>query len=50
MNEGQGVVVYDTTAMMNHATEVASVSFDFVDGSTLSLVGLPASLPHLLIA
>ena len=50
VNEGQGVVVYDVTAMINHASEVASVSFDFADGSTLSLVGLPASLPHLLVA
>ena len=45
VNEGQGVVVYDTAALINYATEVASVSFDFVDGSTLSLVGLPATFP-----
>jgi hypothetical protein len=46
LNEGHGVVVYDTDAMTSHASELVAVSFDFSDGSTLSLVGLPAALPH----
>jgi hypothetical protein len=47
VNEGNGLVVYDTSALASHPSEVKSVAFDFSDGSTLSLVGLPASLPHL---
>ena len=46
------IVVYDvdavTAALNNHAASevIESVTFDFVDGSTLSLVGLPAALLH----
>jgi hypothetical protein len=46
---GKQVVVYDTVALSSHPDEVKSVSFDFSDGSTLSLVGLPAALPHPLV-
>ena len=50
VNDGRGVVVYDTDAMTSHASELVAVSFDFSDGSTLSLVGLPVALPHSLFA
>jgi hypothetical protein len=40
------IVIYDVQAITDHATEVDSYSWDFPDGSTLSLVGLPSSLPH----
>ena len=41
------VIVYDTSALTSHSSEIKSVTFDFADGSSLSLVGLPAALPHL---
>jgi hypothetical protein len=31
--------------MAGHASDLVAVSFDFSDGSTLSLVGLAAALP-----
>ena len=47
---GLHVVVYDTDAIMTHPpSELASVAFDFSDGSMLSLVGLPAALQHSVI-
>ena len=46
---GTQIVVYDTVALSSHPQDVKSVTFDFSDGSTLSLVGLPAALPHSLI-
>ena len=46
-NDGDRVVLYDTDALKSDLV-VKSVTFDFADGSTLSLVGLPADLPHLL--
>ena len=46
---GTQIVVYDTVALSSHPQDVKSVTFDFADGSTLSLVGLPAALPHSLI-
>ena len=46
VNDGSAVIVYDTDALNLRPTELKSVSFDFSDGSTLSLVGLPAELPH----
>ena len=47
---GTGVVVYNTDALSTQPSELKSVSFDFADGSTMSLVGLPADLPHLAIS
>ena len=49
-NDDKGVVVYDTDALKDHPNELKSVTFDFSDGSTLSLVGLPAELPLFLVA
>ena len=45
--DGNGVVIYDIDALQTHPDGLKSVSFDFADGSTLSLIGLPADLPHL---
>jgi len=42
-----GVVIYDIDALQTHPDGLKSVSFDFADGSILSLIGLPADLPHL---
>ena len=50
MTQGSHVLVYDTVAISSHASELVSVTFDFSDGSTLSLVGLPAALHHSVIA
>jgi hypothetical protein len=47
---GNQLVVYDTTALANSPSDLKSISFDFSDGSTLSLVGLPAALPHQFVA
>src|SRR5262249_4315259 len=38
---GKQVVVYDADAMVTDQAAVKTVSFDFADGSTLSLIGLP---------
>ena len=46
-NDGDRVVIYDTDALKSNLV-IKSVTFDFADGSALSLVGLPADLPHLL--
>ncbi|WP_461369757.1 hypothetical protein [Candidatus Darwinibacter acetoxidans] len=43
-NTDQGIIVYDADAMNCSSDELTSVTFDFADGSTLSLVGLPAAL------
>ena len=43
---GQQVVIFDPNAMATDQAAVKTVSFDFADGSTLSLVGLPMALPH----
>jgi hypothetical protein len=40
------IIVYDAGAMASHFSDLQSVTFNFSDGSTLSLVGLPAALPH----
>jgi hypothetical protein len=40
----KGVILYDAGAL--NESDLKSVTFDFSDGSTLSLVGLPAALPH----
>jgi hypothetical protein len=42
------VILYDASALTSDLMK--SVTFDFSDGSTLSLVGLPAALPHLHVA
>jgi len=47
---GQQVVIFDPNAMATDQAAVKTVSFDFADGSTLSLVGLPMALPHPQIA
>jgi hypothetical protein len=49
-NSGKGAVVYDTVALTTHPLDLKTAIFDFVDGSTLSLVGLPVALPHSLFA
>ena len=48
-NADHGIVVYDADAAGRSSGELISVTFDFADGSTLSLVGLPAALhdPHI---
>jgi hypothetical protein len=46
--DGNSVVVYDMDVFNLRPTELKTVSFDFSDGSTLSLVGVPAELPHFL--
>jgi hypothetical protein len=40
------VILYDAGALTSDISDLKSVTFDFSDGSTLSLVGLPAALPH----
>lgn len=44
IDKGLHIIVYDADAIVAHAPQLASVTFDFSDGSTLSLVGLPAAL------
>ena len=44
ISTGKAVVVYDAHAL--GPDQVHTVSFDFQDGSSLSLVGLSAALPH----
>jgi hypothetical protein len=48
--DGKAVVVYDAVAIADKQGEITSVTFDFSDGSALSLVGLPADLHHSLFA
>jgi hypothetical protein len=43
---GKQVVIFAANAMMTDFSAVKTVSFDFADGSTLSLIGLPMALPH----
>jgi hypothetical protein len=43
---GKDVVLYDAHALIVDVADVKTVTFDMVDGSSLSLVGLPAALPH----
>jgi hypothetical protein len=50
LGSGKEFVVYDTAALTSRPSELKSVTFDFSDGSTLSLVGLHAALPHSLVA
>jgi hypothetical protein len=50
VNDGSTVLVYDTSALTHHPTELKSLTFDFSDGSTLSLVGLPAAFADPLVA
>jgi len=47
VNNGKETIVYDTGALATHPTELQSVTYDFTDGSSLILVGMPANLPHL---
>jgi len=44
---GKEVVLYDVHALTTDLAHVKTISFDFSDGSSLSLIGLPATLPHL---
>jgi hypothetical protein len=44
---GKGaVVIYDVHAITTESSAMKSISFDFGDGSSLSLVGLPQTLPY----
>jgi len=43
---GQQVVIYDSDSVAVSAVATKTVSFDFADGSTLSLIGVPMALPH----
>ena len=47
---GKQVVLYDTAALSAPQGDIVSITFDFFDGSTLSLVGLSATAPHWLAA
>ena len=40
------VVVYDVKAIDNDLSAVTSITYDFKDGSSISLVGLPTELHH----
>jgi hypothetical protein len=46
MSVDKEVILYDAGALTSDPIDIKSVTFDFSDGSTLSLVGLPAALPH----
>jgi hypothetical protein len=46
VNLDKGVILYDAGALTSDPSDIKSMTFDFSDGSTLSLVGLPAALPH----
>lgn len=46
VNDGTAVVLYDIAALTGHPAELQSLTFDFSDGSTLSLVGLPEAFAH----
>ncbi|HUN44747.1 MAG TPA: hypothetical protein VMU81_31055 [Acetobacteraceae bacterium] len=41
------VVAYDAYAIDHSPAAVSAVTYDFVDGSSVSLVGLPTELPHI---
>jgi len=43
------VIAYDAYAVDHTPAAVTAVTYDFVDGSSISLVGLPAELPHALV-
>jgi hypothetical protein len=43
---GHQVIIFDPNAMATDQGAVKTVSFDFADGSTLSLIGLPMALPN----
>jgi hypothetical protein len=43
---GNQVIEYDFYAIDHNAGAVSAVTYDFPDGSHLSLVGLPSELPH----
>lgn len=43
---GNNVVIYDTVAVASPSHDLTSVTFDFSDGSMLSLIGLAADLLH----
>ena len=49
VSEGNQVVLYDVGALSEHGNALKSVTFDFQDGSTLSLVGLASALPQSLL-
>ena len=40
------VIIYDATAVVQHIPSLTSMTFDFADGSTISLVGLPGEIAH----
>ncbi|MFI4983328.1 MAG: hypothetical protein ACHQIO_23495, partial [Nevskiales bacterium] len=42
------VIAYDSYAVAHTPAAVTAVTYDFADGSFVSLVGLPAELPHAL--
>jgi hypothetical protein len=46
----KSVIIYDAAAVSADPGHLQSFTFDFSDGSTLSLVGLPAAFPHGLFA
>src|SRR5262249_14740433 len=46
VSAGKQVVIVDQNAMVTDQAAVQTVSFDFADGSTLSLIGVPMALPH----
>jgi hypothetical protein len=43
---GNQVIEYDYYAVDHNPASVSAVTYDFADGSHLSLVGLPSELPH----
>ena len=45
---GATIVVYDPAAVDKHPAELSALTFDFNDGSHISLVGLPGELVHVL--
>jgi hypothetical protein len=45
----RNVVIYDPVALTHQFMDVKSFTWDFQDGSTLSLVGLPTALPDFLV-
>jgi hypothetical protein len=45
----RNVVIYDPVALTDQFMDVKSFTWDFQDGSTLSLVGLPTALPDFLV-
>ena len=43
------VIVFDSYAIDHTPAAVAAVTYDFADGKSVSLVGLPSELPHTLV-